>query len=41
MRTEAERRGIGWAYWDDGGSFQAMNTKTGTWSESLRRALLE
>ena len=41
VRTEAERRGIGWAYWDDGGHFQAMNTKDGTWNEYLKRALLE
>ena len=41
VRTEAERRGMGWAYWDDGGNFQAMNTKAGTWDESLKRALLE
>ncbi len=41
VRTEAERRGIGWAYWDDGGSFAAMNVRTGTWNESLKRALLE
>jgi endoglucanase len=41
VRTEAERRGIGWAYWDDGGRFKAMNTQAGTWNESLKRALLE
>jgi endoglucanase len=41
VRTEAERRGIGWAYWDDGGSFKAMNTYAGTWNEGLRRALLD
>ncbi len=41
LRTEAERRGIGWAYWDDGGSFKAMNAFAGTWNEGLRRALLD
>ena len=41
VRTEAERRGIGWAYWDDGGAFKAMNTQQGTWNEGLRRALLD
>ena len=41
VRTEAERRGIGWAYWDDGSKFRAMNVKTRTWHEGLRRALLE
>jgi hypothetical protein len=28
-RTEAERRGVGWAYWDDGGSFKIMNVSNG------------
>ena len=32
---------MGWAYWDDGGMFKAMDPKTGTWNEGLRRALLE
>lgn len=41
VRTEAERRGMGWAYWDDGGNFAAMNVKNGTWNEGLKRALLE
>ena len=41
VRTEAERRGIGWCYWDDGGRFKAMDTRAGTWNEELRRALLE
>jgi endoglucanase len=41
IRTEAERRGMGWAYWDDGGGFRAMNTTTGTWNDKLKRALLE
>jgi endoglucanase len=41
VRTEAERRGIGWAYWDDGGQFKMMDTRTGNWNEGLRRALLD
>jgi endoglucanase len=41
VRTEAERRGIGWAYWDDGGSFKAMNVQAGNWNEGLRKALLD
>jgi endoglucanase len=40
VRTEAERRGFGWAYWDDGGSFKVMNVSNGTWNESLKKALL-
>src|SRR5688572_12978988 len=40
VRTEAERRGFGWAYWDDGGSFKIMNVSNGTWNESLKKALL-
>jgi endoglucanase len=41
VRTEAERRGFGWAYWDDGGSFKAMNPVAGNWNEGLRKALLD
>ena len=41
VRTEAERRGIGWAYWDDGGGFKAMNTVAGSWNEGLRKALTD
>jgi endoglucanase len=41
VRTEAERRGFGWAYWDDGGGFKAMNTFAGTWNEGLRKALTD
>jgi hypothetical protein len=41
VRTQAERRGIGWAYWDDGGQFKAMDPRTATWNEGLRRALLD
>jgi endoglucanase len=41
VRSEAERRGIGWAYWDDGGKFKLMDVRTGRWNERLRRALLD
>lgn len=41
VRTEAERRGIGWAYWDDGGAFKAMNPYAGKWNEGLKSALLD
>jgi endoglucanase len=41
VRTEAERRGIGWAYWDDGGAFKIMNVMNGTWNENLRKALFD
>ncbi len=41
VRTEAERRGMGWAYWDDGGKFKAMDVGAGTWNETIRSALLE
>ena len=39
VRTEAERRGIGWALWDDGGKFQAMDAQKGTWNAPLYSAL--
>jgi endoglucanase len=41
VRTEAERRGIGWALWDDGGKFKAMDAQQGTWNRSLHGALFE
>jgi endoglucanase len=40
VREEAERRGYGWAYWDDGGSMKAFNVKSGDWIEPVRDALL-
>ncbi len=40
-RTEAERRGFGWAYWDDGGSFKVYERPTRTWVTALKAALLE
>lgn len=41
VRREAERRGFAWAIWDDGGRNQAMNVKSKSWVEPLRRALFE
>ncbi|MDP8999923.1 MAG: glycoside hydrolase family 5 protein [Myxococcota bacterium] len=39
-RGEAERRGFGWAYWDDGGSFKAYDRASRTWVPYLKSALL-
>ena len=39
-RVEAERRGFGWAYWDDGGNFKAYDRSNHTWIPSLKAALL-
>lgn len=41
VRDEAERRGIGWAYWEFASSFGVYSPKTGAWVEPLRRALLD
>lgn len=41
VRDEAERRGIGWAYWEFASSFGVWSPKTGSWVEPLRRALLD
>jgi endoglucanase len=41
VRDEAERRGIGWAYWDDGGAFKVYDQKARAWNAQLRSALLE
>jgi endoglucanase len=40
VREESERRGYGWAYWDDGGSMKAFDVKSGEWVEPVRDALL-
>jgi endoglucanase len=40
-RKEAERRGFGWAYWDDGGSFKVYNRADRSWVPSLKAALLD
>ena len=39
VREEAERHGIGWAYWDDGGRFRAFDVKQGNWVPELYEAL--
>jgi endoglucanase len=38
-RLEAERRGFGWAYWDDGASFAAYDRKAGRWVPEIVAAL--
>jgi endoglucanase len=40
-RTQAERRGFGWAYWDDGGSFKAYDRGTRRWLPYMKAALVE
>jgi endoglucanase len=40
VRSEAERRHIGWAYWDDGARFKAFDANRGTWVGYLKDALL-
>lgn len=41
VRDEAERRGIGWTYWNFASDFGAYSTKTNSWHEPIRRALLD
>jgi endoglucanase len=41
VRDEAERRGIGWTYWEFGSSFGVYSPKTGAWVEPIRKALLD
>ena len=41
VRKEAERRHIGWAYWDDGGKFRAMDVAHQRWLPNLKRALFD
>jgi endoglucanase len=41
VRDEAERRGIGWTYWEFAASFGIYSPKTGQWVEPLKRALLD
>jgi endoglucanase len=41
VRDEAERRGIGWTYWEFASSFGIYSPKTGQWVEPLKRALLD
>jgi endoglucanase len=39
-RQGAERRGFGWAYWDDGGRFKIYDRASLTWNQALLDALL-
>jgi endoglucanase len=39
VKTEAERRHIGWALWDDGGKFKAMNIADGSWTAPIQAGL--
>ncbi len=41
VRKAAEARGIGWAYWDDGGSFKIYDRKAATWDRALLAALFD
>jgi endoglucanase len=41
VRDEAEKRGIGWAYWEFASSFGVFSPKTGAWIEPLRSALFD
>ncbi|MBN2714438.1 MAG: cellulase family glycosylhydrolase [Deltaproteobacteria bacterium] len=41
VRKEAERRGIGWCYWDDGGHNKGIDVKTGQWTPLVHRALFD
>lgn len=42
VRDEAEKRGIGWAYWELASpSFGMYSPKNGGWHEPIRRALLD
>jgi endoglucanase len=41
VRTEAERRGFGWAYWDEGGSFKAYDRASRQFIPYMKAALLE
>jgi len=39
-REGAERRGFGWAYWDDGGKFKIYGRASRKWNDALLGALL-
>ncbi|HWZ90953.1 MAG TPA: glycoside hydrolase family 5 protein [Polyangiaceae bacterium] len=39
VKREADRRQIGWALWDDGGRFKAMNVADGTWVAPVQAGL--
>ena len=40
VRSEAERLGVGWAYWEFGTDFGAFDLERESWHEPLRQALL-
>jgi len=40
VRSEAERHGFGWAYWEFGTDFGAYDLEQRRWHEPLRAALL-
>ncbi|HZU83117.1 MAG TPA: glycoside hydrolase family 5 protein [Polyangiaceae bacterium] len=40
-RKQAESRGFGWAYWDDGGAFKAYDRASRSWVPYLKSALLD
>jgi endoglucanase len=40
VRAEAERLGLGWAYWEFGTDFGAYDLDAGAWREPLLRALI-
>jgi endoglucanase len=41
VRSEAERLGLSWAYWDFATDFGAFDNERGAWREPLRSALLD
>jgi endoglucanase len=40
-RKEAERRGFGWAYWDDGNAFRIYDRKSRSWNAGLKASLFD
>jgi endoglucanase len=41
VRDEAEKRNIGWTYWEFASSFGVFDPKANEWIEPIRRALLD
>lgn len=41
VRKESERRGIGWAYWDDGGHNKGIDVHTGKWTDVVKNSLFD
>jgi endoglucanase len=39
-RSEAEKQGVSWGYWEFFGGFGIVNPQTKTWNLELRRALI-